>query len=112
VVRDALGGLPIDIDSWLRLPELNVAVGGSEVSAHMDGFAVDMRCAKFGSPLAVCKAIVASGIKFDQIIHEYGAWTHLSFAPAMRGDIRTIFRPQRKYLPGLLTAEEYARHFK
>lgn len=107
----ALLGKPIRINSWLRLPDVNVAVGGSKISSHMDGWAIDFTSAGFGDPLAVCKAIAAAGIKFDQMIHEYARWTHISFAPEMRGQQLTIFRPQNKYVPGLLTAEEYAKHF-
>lgn len=107
----ALLGKPMHINSWLRLPEVNVAVGGSKISSHMDGWAIDFTCAGFGDPLAVCKAIAASGIKFDQMIHEFARWTHISFAPEMRGQQLTIFRPNNSYLPGLLTADEYARHF-
>jgi putative chitinase len=113
----ALLGKPIKVSSWLRLPAVNVAAGGSEKSAHMDGFAIDFRCDGFGSPYEICNAIVASGIKFDQIIHEYSmtpdkGWVHLSFAPPLRRDIRTIMRPTRSpaYLPGILTAEEYANY--
>ena len=109
-VRSLLGHA-IHIDSWLRLPAVNIAVGGSAVSAHMDGWAADIICPDFGNPLAVCKAIAASGIKFDQIIHEYGEWTHISFAPAMRGQLLTIFHPNKQYVSGLLSAEEYAKHF-
>lgn len=97
---------PISVNSWLRLPEVNVAVGGSRVSSHMDGWAIDFT-SSYGNPLAVCKAIEAAGIKFDQMIHEYGRWTHISFAPEMRGQKLTIFRPANKYKSGLLTEEEY-----
>ena len=107
-VRKILGK-PIRINSWLRLPEVNVAVGGSKVSSHMDGWAVDFTCAGFGDPYAVCKAIEASGIKFDQMIHEFGRWTHISFAPQMRQQALTIFKPQNKYVAGILTADEYAK---
>jgi zinc D-Ala-D-Ala carboxypeptidase len=102
----AVLGKPISINSWLRLPEVNVAVGGSRVSSHMDGWAIDFT-SSYGNPLAVCKAIEAAGIKFDQMIHEYGRWTHISFAPEMRGQKLTIFRPANKYKTGLLTEEEY-----
>ena len=105
----ALLGKSIKVNSWLRLPELNVAVGGSKVSSHMDGWAIDFTCAGFGDPLAVCKAIEASGIKFDQMIHEYGRWTHISFAPEMRQQTLTIMKPQNKYVQGILSAEEYAK---
>jgi hypothetical protein len=109
-IRDVLGGKGIRVNSWLRLPEVNVAVGGSKVSSHMDGWAVDFTCAGFGDPYAVCKAIEASGIKFDQMIHEFGRWTHISFAPQMRQQALTIFKPDNKYKAGILTADEYAQN--
>jgi hypothetical protein len=105
----ALLGKGIHVNSWLRLPELNVAVGGSKVSSHMDGWAIDFTCSGFGDPLAVCKAIEASDIKFDQMIHEYGRWTHISFAPEMRQQKMTIMKPQNKYVQGILSAEEYSK---
>jgi putative chitinase len=103
----ALLGKGIHVNSWLRLPELNVAVGGSKVSSHMDGWAIDFTCTGFGDPYAVCKAIEASDIKFDQMIHEYGRWTHISFAPEMRQQKLTIMKPNNKYVPGIWTAAEY-----
>lgn len=103
----ALLGKPMHINSWLRLPDVNVAVGGSKISSHMDGFAIDFTCAGFGTPLEVCKAIEKSGIKFDQMIHEFARWTHISFAPEMRGQVLTIFRPENKYKPGILSEAEY-----
>lgn len=106
-VRDELGGKGITVNSWLRLPAVNVAVGGSKVSSHMDGWAVDFTCPGFGNTLAVAKAIEASGIKYDQIIHEFGRWVHISFAPEMRQQKLTIFKPEGKYKPGILSEEEY-----
>lgn len=103
----ALLGKPMHINSWIRLPEVNVAVGGSKVSSHMDGWAIDFTSAGFGTPYEVCKAIQASGIKFDQMIHEFAHWTHISFAPEMRGQVLTIFKPENKYKPGILTEAEY-----
>ena len=107
-IRELLAS-PINVNSWIRLPEVNVAVGGSKVSSHMDGWAIDFTCKGFGTPLEVCKAIEKSNIKFDQMIHEFGdnGWTHISFAPAMRQQKLTIFRPQNKYAIGLLTQDEY-----
>jgi hypothetical protein len=107
-IRELLAS-PINVNSWIRLPEVNVAVGGSKVSSHMDGWAIDFVCKGFGNPLEVCKAIEKSNIKFDQMIYEFGdkGWTHISFAPEMRQQKLTIFRPQNKYAIGLLTQEEY-----
>jgi putative chitinase len=103
----ALLGKPIHVNSWLRLPAVNVAVGGSEKSSHMDGWAIDFRCDGFGDPLAIAKAIAASDIKFDQMIHEFARWVHISFAPEMRQQKLTIFKPENKYKPGLLSEAEY-----
>lgn len=87
-VRSLLGSAPIHILSGYRCPELNRAVGGASGSAHMFGWAADFLCPSFGTPLEICKAIVASNIKFDQIIYE-GTWVHLSFDPKMRHDVLT-----------------------
>lgn len=110
----ALLAKPIKVNSWLRLPAVNVAVGGSAKSAHMDGFAIDFTCAGIGVPLEVAKIIAASDIPFDQMIHEYGSWVHISFDPALRREKLTVMRPvnpHKMYQPGLLTAEEYAKTF-
>ena len=106
-VRDLLGGKSIRVNSWLRLPEVNIAVGGSAKSSHMDGWAVDFVCPSFGDPYAVCKALKESDIQVDQVIHEFGRWTHISFAPEMRGQFLTIFKPENKYKSGILTEQEY-----
>lgn len=82
LVRSLLGK-PIHVDSWLRVPKLNIAVGGSKTSAHMDGWAIDFTAPEFGTPLEIARAIASSGIAFDQIIME-GSWVHISFAPEMR----------------------------
>ena len=105
----ALLGKPIRVNSWLRLPDVNVAVGGSRQSSHMDGWAIDFTCAGYGTPYEICKAIEASDIKYSQMIHEFGRWVHISFAPDMKQQALTIFRPQMKYVAGILTAEEYAK---
>lgn len=106
----ALLGKPIAVSSWLRLPAVNVAVGGSEKSAHMDGFAIDFTCPGVGVPLEVARKIAASDIKYDQMIHEYGRWVHISFDPALRKQQLTIFKPEGKYKPGLLSEAEYHAH--
>lgn len=79
----ALLGNPVHVDSWYRCPELNHAVGGSSSSDHLQGYAIDFTCPKFGTPLEICKAIEASNICFDQLIQE-GNWVHISFDPKAR----------------------------
>ena len=104
LVRATTGAL--NVNSWLRLPAVNVAVGGSKVSSHMDGWAIDVSSSKL-TPYQLCQEVKKAGIKFDQMIYEYGKWTHISFAPEMRQQKLTIFNPQKKYLPGILTEDEY-----
>jgi hypothetical protein len=99
---------PLNINSWLRLPAVNVAVGGSKVSSHMDGWAIDVSCSKL-SPYQLCQEVKKAGIKFDQMIHEFGRWMHISFAPEMRQQELTIFKPEGKYKAGILTEEEYKK---
>jgi hypothetical protein len=97
---------PLNINSWLRLPDVNVAVGGSKVSSHMDGWAIDVSSSKL-TPIQLCHEVEKANIKFDQMIHEFGRWMHLSFAPEMRQQKLTIFRPENKYKAGILTEAEY-----
>jgi len=105
----ALLGKPVRVSSWLRLPAVNQAIGGAAKSSHMDGWAVDFTCPGFGDPYTVAKALKESDIQVDQVIHEFGRWVHISFAPEMRGQFLTIFKPQNKYASGILTADEYAK---
>lgn len=81
-------GYPMHIDSGYRCPALNAAIGGAHDSAHLSGYAADFKCDDFGTPLDIVKAIVASGLKFDQCIQE-GTWVHISFDPAMRQETLT-----------------------
>ena len=102
-------GKPIKVNSWLRLPALNQAIGGAAKSSHMDGWAIDFTCPSYGDPYTVAKALKESNIQLDQCIHEFGRWVHVSFAPEMRGQKLTIFKPDNKYKAGILTADEYAK---
>ena len=107
-VRKLLGK-PIKVSSWLRLPAVNQAIGGAAKSSHMDGWAIDFTCPGYGNPYEVAKALKDSDIQVDQCIYEYGRWVHISFAPEMRNQFLTIFKPDNKYKSGILTAEEYSQ---
>ena len=78
-IREMLGK-PVLVSSGYRNAEVNALVGGSKTSAHMQGLGVDFTCPGYGNPLAVAKAVLAMGVEFDQLIHEYGAWVHIGFA--------------------------------
>lgn len=79
MVRKELGK-PIRVSSWYRGPKLNAAIpGSSKTSAHMTGMAIDFTCPGYGSPEQIVKALIKSNIPFDQVIHEFGSWVHISF---------------------------------
>jgi hypothetical protein len=86
-VREILGE-SLSINSWLRQPELNVAIGGAAKSDHMMGWAVDFICPKFGTPIDIAKKLLSAGIKFDKMIWEH-SWLHISFDPLMRQEVYT-----------------------
>lgn len=102
-VRNKIGN-PLKINSWFRCPELNKAVGGAFNSAHMTGWAIDIHSDKM-TPYELGNFIIGLGIQFDQIIHEYGQWVHISFDPAMRKQILTKF--DGPYRNGWMTKLEY-----
>lgn len=85
----ALLGHPININSGYRSPYVNERVGGSPTSDHPHGWCADFICPEFGTPLDICRAIVADeSIIFDQLLQE-GTWVHISFSPRSRMDVRT-----------------------
>ena len=91
-VRVVLGGAPIIISSGYRSPAVNSAVGGARKSQHLTGEAVDFTAPRFGSVVEVFNAIKSSGIKYDQLIQEFGSWVHLSFSDTPRGQALIIDR--------------------
>lgn len=80
-VRKVLGDVPIRVSSGYRCPQLNKAIGGAAASFHMLGLAVDFIAPAFGTPFEVCRAIAASDVRYDQLIHEFGdkGWVHIGF---------------------------------
>ena len=86
----AILGVPFQINSGFRSPELNQAVGGAKGSAHMDGRAADF--VPKGLSLHECfDALRKSSLPYDQIILECGSWIHLAIA-------RTGVDPRREAL--------------
>jgi zinc D-Ala-D-Ala carboxypeptidase len=76
-VKVVLNGKPIIISSGLRTKKVNDAVGSKDTSQHRLGCAADFRVPGM-MPDQVVKAIVASGIGYDQVIREFDRWTHIS----------------------------------
>lgn len=95
---------PVTVTSAYRNPEVNRLVGGVPASKHALGLAADIVCPAFGSTLDVARAIAASGIRFDQVIHEYGRWVHVGMAVegiSPRRQLLTICSKEAGYLDGL-----------
>ena len=90
-VRSLLGNNSIRISSGYRCLDLNRAIGSSDLSAHVLGYAVDFTCPAFGTPKEVANKIAESPIKFDQLIYEggNGGWIHLSIDPRNRRELLT-----------------------
>ena len=77
LVKDRLGGRPIMVSSAYRSAAVNAACGSRETSQHRRGTAADVRVPGM-TPDAVVRAVMASGLAYDQIIREFDAWTHIS----------------------------------
>jgi uncharacterized protein YcbK (DUF882 family) len=82
-VRGLLGKA-IMINSGYRCKQINDAVGSKDSSQHRIGCAADIRVVGM-TPDEVVKAVIASGIGYDQLIREFDRWTHIS-VPNTAGD--------------------------
>ena len=76
-VKTVLEGRPIMVNSAFRSKQVNDAVGSKDTSQHRIGCAADLRIPGM-TPDEVVKAVMASGIGYDQIIREFDRWTHIS----------------------------------
>jgi uncharacterized protein YcbK (DUF882 family) len=76
-VKVVLGGKPVMINSAFRSKKVNDAVGSRDTSQHRIGCAADIRVPGM-TPDQVVKAVIASGIGYDQVIREFDRWTHIS----------------------------------
>jgi putative chitinase len=76
-VKTVLGGKPVMVNSAFRSKAVNDAVGSKDSSQHRVGCAADIRIPGM-TPDDVVKAIIASGIGYDQVIREFDRWTHIS----------------------------------
>jgi zinc D-Ala-D-Ala carboxypeptidase len=79
------------VNSAFRSKAVNDAVGSKDSSQHRIGCAADIRVPGM-TPDEVVRAVIASGIGYDQIIREFDRWTHISI-PSRDGD-----KPRRQAL--------------
>jgi len=76
-VKTVLGGKPIMVNSAFRSKQVNDAVGSKDTSQHRIGCAADIRVPSM-TPDQVVRAVIDSGLPYDQIIREFDRWTHIS----------------------------------
>ena len=76
-VKAVLNGKPIMVNSAFRCKQVNDAVGSKDTSQHRVGCAADIRVPGM-TPDEVVKAVISSGIGYDQVIREFDRWTHIS----------------------------------
>ena len=86
-VKTVLGGKPIMVNSAFRSKQVNDAVGSKDTSQHRIGCAADIRVPSM-TPDEVVKAVIASGIGYDQLIREFDRWTHISVPSVAGGNPR------------------------
>jgi uncharacterized protein YcbK (DUF882 family) len=76
-LKTLLGGKPIMVNSAFRSKAVNDAVGSKDTSQHRVGCAADIRVPSM-TPDEVVRAIIGSGLGYDQVIREFDRWTHVS----------------------------------
>lgn len=78
-------GCPIYVSSGYRSEELNVAIGGSKRSQHIQGRALDLDADVFGRCTnSQIFNFIKDNLEFDQLIWEFGDqdnpdWVHVSY---------------------------------
>ena len=77
LVKVAIGGKPVMVNSAFRSKKVNDAVGSKDTSQHRVGCAADIRVPSM-TPDQVVKAVIAAKLPFDQLIREFDRWTHIS----------------------------------
>ena len=87
LVKVALGGKPVMVNSAFRSKQVNDAVGSKDTSQHRVGCAADIRVPGM-TPDQVVKAIMAAGLAYEQLIREFDRWTHISIPNDPKGKPR------------------------
>ena len=87
LVKVALGGKPIMVNSAFRSKQVNDAVGSKDTSQHRIGCAADIRVPGV-TPDQVVKAVITAKLPFDQLIREFDRWTHISIPNDPKGKPR------------------------
>lgn len=77
---------PIVVSSGYRSPKVNAIVSKAKNSQHMKGEAADILIPGLTVEHVVL-LIQQMKLPFDQLINEFGAWTHVSYVPNGRREV-------------------------
>jgi hypothetical protein len=96
-------GVPIGIGSGYRCKELNTAIGGSKISQHMKGEALDIDADMYGKVTnAEIFHYIKDNLDWDQMIWEFGTdenpnWVHVSYkrGGGNRRQLRKAFKDEK-----------------
>jgi len=86
-IRTYFGKVMI-VSSGFRSPELNKAIGGSETSQHMQGEAADFIIISKELDAIYEWVILKSALDYDQIIHEFNRWIHISYTARYKNRLK------------------------
>jgi len=92
-VREFIGG-PLTCSSFLRVPELNRAIGSTDRSFHCHGAAIDLKKISRNKTYAEIFDFIRCELEFSELIWEYGdehepAWVHVAY---LEGDNRKMVK--------------------
>ena len=93
-LREWVGG-PIKINSFYRSPDLNTAIGGSSMSQHCKGQAMDIDDTFGHKTNAEMFEWIKENLNFDQMIWEFGNddnpdWVHISYVSEAKNRNRCL----------------------
>ena len=93
-LREWVGG-PIKINSFFRSPDLNTAIGGSAMSQHCKGQAMDIDDTFGYKTNAEMFKWIKENLNFDQMIWEFGNdgnpdWVHISYVSEAKNRNRCL----------------------
>jgi len=93
-LREWVGG-PIKINSFYRSPDLNTAIGGSSMSQHCKGQAMDIDDTFGHKTNAEMFEWIKENLNFDQMIWEFGSddnpdWVHISYVSEAKNRNRCL----------------------
>ncbi|MCC2673280.1 MAG: peptidase family protein [Ramlibacter sp.] len=98
------GSVPVLLSSGYRCLDLNRAIGSNDTSDHVWAAAADFKAPAFGSAYEVAQALapLVDELEIGQLIHEFGAWVHVSTRQPARPVNRVITISRRGVEPGVV----------